>query len=60
MSFFEVLHFEIAQKLQNLKISLIFSSFLVDFKFLLIFADLLNKTKDWALVHERESLLFLI
>ena len=33
----EVLHVEIAQKLQNLEISLIFSHFLMDFQFLPIF-----------------------
>ena len=34
---FEVLHIEIAQKLQMLKISLIFSDFLADFQFLPFF-----------------------
>ena len=35
MRYFEVLHVEIAQKLQILKISLIFSNCSVDFQFLL-------------------------
>ena len=43
----EVLHVEIAQKLQNLEISLIFSHFLMDFQsfpiFLLIFKKEIQK-----------------
>ena len=41
MLFLEVLHVEIAQKLQNLEISLIFSNFSVDFQFSLIFCEIL-------------------
>ena len=40
---FEVLHVEIAQKLQNLEISLIFSHFLMDFQFLPIFLVIFEK-----------------
>ena len=43
MLFLEVLHVEIAQKLRNLEISLIFSNFSVDFQFLLFSAELLKK-----------------
>ena len=39
----EVLHVEIAQKLQNLEISLIFSHFLMDFQFSLIFLVIFEK-----------------
>ena len=39
----EVLHVEIAQKLQNLEISLIFSHFLMDFQFLPIFLVIFEK-----------------
>ena len=42
-AFFEVLHVEIAQKLQILKISLIFSDFSVDFQFYLIFGGVVKK-----------------
>ena len=40
---FEVLHVEIAQKLQNLEFSLIFSNFLVGFQFSPIFLRFLEK-----------------
>ena len=40
---FEVLHVEIAQKLQNLEFSLIFSNFLVGFQFSPIFLQFLEK-----------------
>ena len=39
----EVLHVEIAQKLQNLEISLIFSHFLTDFQFSPIFWVIFEK-----------------
>ena len=39
----EVLHVEIAQKLQNLEILLIFSHFLMDFQFLPIFLVIFEK-----------------
>ena len=39
----EVLHVEIAQKLQNLEISLTFSHFLMDFQYLLIFLVIFEK-----------------
>ena len=39
----EVLHVEIAQKLQNLEILLIFSHFLMDFQFSLIFLVIFGK-----------------
>ena len=39
----EVLHVEIAQKLQNLEISLIFSHFLMDFEFFPIFLVIFEK-----------------
>ena len=39
---FEVLHVEIAQILQILNISLIFSNFSVDFQFLLIFCEVIE------------------
>ena len=39
----EVLHVEIAQKLQNLEILLIFSHFLMDFQFSPIFLVILKK-----------------
>ena len=39
----EVLHDEMAQKLQILEISLIFSDFLIDFQFLPIFLSFLKK-----------------
>ena len=39
----EVLHVEIAQKLQNLEISLIFNHFLMDFQFLPIFLVIFEK-----------------
>ena len=39
----EVLHVEIAQKLQNLEISLIFSHFLMDFQYLPIFLVIYEK-----------------
>ena len=39
----EVLHVEIAQKLQNLEISLRFSHFLMDFQFLPIFLAIFEK-----------------
>ena len=42
----EVLHVEIAQKLKNLEISLIFSNFLIDFEFSLIFLAIFEK-KFW-------------
>ena len=40
---FEVLHVEIAQKLENLEISLIFSHFLMDFQYSLIFLVIFEK-----------------
>ena len=40
---FEVLHVEIAQKLKNLEISLIFSNFLIDFEFSPIFLVIFEK-----------------
>ena len=43
MRFFEVLHVEIAQKLQILKISPIFSNFSLDFQFSLIFGGVMEK-----------------
>ena len=39
----EVLHVEIAQKLQNLEILLIFSHFLIDFQYLPIFLVIFEK-----------------
>ena len=39
----EVLHVEIAQKLQNLEISLIFSHFLMDFQYSPIFLVIFEK-----------------
>ena len=42
----EVLHVEIAQKLKNLEISLIFSNFLIDFEFSPIFLVIFEK-KFW-------------
>ena len=39
----EVLHVEIAQKLKNLEISLIFSNFLIDFEFSPIFLVIFEK-----------------
>ena len=45
----EVLHVEIAQKLQNLEILLIFSHFLMDFQFLPIFLVIFKKNfQKWA------------
>ena len=48
----EVLHIEIAQKLQNLEISLIFSHFLMDFQyspiFLVIFEKIFQKGTKWV------------
>ena len=48
----EVLHVEIAQKLQNLEISLIFSYFLTDFQyspiFLVIFEKKFQKGAKWV------------
>ena len=48
----EVLHVEIAQKLQNLEISLIFSHFLMDFQFspifLVIFEKNFQKGTKWV------------
>ena len=46
MRFFEVLHVEIAQKLQILKISTIFSNFSVDFQFLLFFGGVMEKNSE--------------
>ena len=43
MLFLEVLHVEIPQKLQDLEISLIFSHFLMDFQFSLIFLVIFEK-----------------
>ena len=42
----EVLHVEIAQKLQNLEISLIFSHFLMDFQFSPIFLVIFEKNSE--------------
>ena len=42
MRFFEALHVEIAQKLQIFKISLIFSNFLVDLQFSLVFCRVIK------------------
>ena len=39
----EVLHVEIAKKMQNLEILLMFSHFLMDFQFLLIFLVIFEK-----------------
>ena len=46
MRFFEVLHVEIAQKLQILKISTIFSNFSVDFQFPLIFLGVMENNSE--------------
>ena len=46
MWFFEVLHVEIAQKSQNLEISLIFCHFLIDFQYLPIFLVIFEKKKS--------------
>ena len=46
MRFFEVLHVEIAQKLQILKISPIFSDFSLDFQFSLILGELWKKNSE--------------
>ena len=46
MRFFEVLHVEIAQKLQILKISPIFSNFSLDFQFLLILGGVMEKNSE--------------
>ena len=43
---FEVLHVEIAQKLQNLEFSLIFSNFLIDFQFSSFFCDFGEKNYE--------------
>ena len=43
---FEVLHVEIAQKLQNLEFSLIFSNFLVGFQFSPIFLRFFEKNSE--------------
>ena len=43
---FEVLHVEIAQKLQILEFSLIFSNFLIDFQFLPIFCDFWKNSSE--------------
>ena len=44
--FFEVLHVEIAQKLQIMKISPIFSNFSLDFQFFLFLGDLWKKNPE--------------
>ena len=49
MRFFEVLHVDIAQKLQILKISPIFNDFSLDFQFSLIFGGVMEK-KFWKRV----------
>ncbi len=46
MLFFEVLQVEIAQKLQILEISLIFSHFSVELKILLIFGGVIEKNSE--------------
>ena len=46
MRFFEVLHVEIAQKLQILKISPIFSDFSLDFQFSLILGGVMEKKSE--------------
>ena len=43
MLFLEILHVEIAQKLQNLEILLIFNHFLMDFQFSKIFLVIFEK-----------------
>ena len=43
MRFFEVLHVDIAQKLQILKILTIFSDFSVEFQFSLFFGGVMEK-----------------
>ena len=46
MHFFEVLHIEIAKKLQILKISPIFSDFSLDFQFSLILRGFMEKKSE--------------